>query len=80
MYIKYIEPHQSIFSTSFLVVWVTGSLFSGDIDQTGKFVSVYVMGTSVSKKNLKKEMKNEVCHMAGEETILEIRLNKTKTG
>lgn len=46
--------YQSIFSTSFFVMLVAGSLLSRNINQSRKFISFYVMGSTMSKENLKR--------------------------
>lgn len=49
--------YQSIFSTSFLVVWVAGSLLSRDINQSREFISLNIIGTAMSKENLRRVKK-----------------------
>ena len=57
------ERYQSILSTSFLVVRIAWSLLSGDVNEPRKLISFDVLGTSVSKKNLKKEIKTKNCQI-----------------
>ena len=42
--------YQRIFSISFLVVSVDWSFLPGYIDQSRKFISLYIMGTTMSKE------------------------------
>lgn len=54
-YLIYVyKTYQGIFSTGFLVMLVAWSLFPGDIDQSRKYISLYVRCTSMSKENLTK--------------------------
>jgi len=46
--------YQSIHRSSFFVVLVSRSFFSGDIYKTRKFIAFNVMSSTIAKKNLNK--------------------------